>query len=276
MVQCASVRKKGSTEQCTVNALKGLVLCGRHARCKHAVLWAALHEKQHSKIAKIQALARGWLLRRRLYIAGPSVLTRKSLTNDEDLETCEEASKEDPFTYFSFEERGKIWWFHFPTLWKWSMRLMEPTNPYTKVPLSIDTRKRMRAMWSYNFRHKLSLPKEADNYAERLHMRCHIVCQIFEECGFGNVHPHTFLHMRKNEFQTMFRLLKDDIAIVFPETSRVRRFVNHHCTKMIQQAYGCQPNIYILYSVYVLSTMLVYPKDPYILAFTTLSAVYRS
>jgi hypothetical protein len=97
--------------------LKGHTLCGTHARAKNVTLWAEAHKGNTSGLRKAQGLIRGWLVRRRLRYAGPGVLCRKNLANDEDLETCEESSKEHPFDYFAFEENGKVWWFHFPTLW---------------------------------------------------------------------------------------------------------------------------------------------------------------
>ena len=88
-MQCASVRKKGSTDQCTARSLRGLTLCGRHAKCKTITLWADVHKKRGDGMIKTQALVRGWLLRKRLALGGPGVLSRKQTTNDEDLVSYE-------------------------------------------------------------------------------------------------------------------------------------------------------------------------------------------
>ncbi len=276
MTTCASVKKKGSTEQCTAKALTGHTLCGTHARSKNVVLWLDVHKNTTSKVQKFQAIVRGWLLRRRLRYAGPGVLCRKNLANDEDLETCEEATKEHPLEYFAFEESGKIWWFHFPTIWKWCLRSHEPTNPYTKVPLTMETRKRLRAIWSYQLRHRLSLPKEPTTFPERLAGRWNIICQLFADNGFGTIHPNTFAHMAKLDYAVVFRFLRDDMEIVFPQNNKTKRFVVAQCNRMIHNTYVVQSDIFILNASYVIMGILLYPKDPYILAFTVLSALYRT
>ena len=276
MTTCASIKKKGSFEQCSAKTLMGHTLCGTHARSKNVILWTEIHKEHSPRLIKAQKLVRGWLVRRRLRYAGPGVLCRKNLANDEDLETCEEASKESPFNYFSFEENNKIWWFHFHTLWKWCLRSAEPTNPYTKVPLSLDTRKRLRILWSHRFRLKTGpLPYEPSTFPDSLLGRWNIICQIFADYGFGTIDPNVFLHFKRNDYNVVFRFLQDDMSIVFPASSRTRRFVLTQCDRMIMNINLIRPEIYILNSAYVIMVMLMYPKDPYILAFTILSALYR-
>ena len=275
MASCASIKKKGSVEQCPTKALVGHTLCGRHARAKHVTLWSEFHKDRSQSLVRFQAIVRGWLVRRRLRYGGVGVLCRKNLANDEDLETCEEASKEDPFQYFAFEENGKVWWFHFPTLWKWCLRSSQPTNPYTKVALTSDTRKRLRAMWGYYQRYKLSRPEEPSAFGERLVGRWNIICQLFADNGFGNIDPRMFLHMGKNQYAVIFRFLRDDMEMVYSKNNKTKDFVVRHCNRMIHNAHLVQSNIYILNGAYTLMSMLIYPKDPYILAFTVLSALYR-
>ena len=275
MTTCASIKKKGSLEQCLAKPLVGHTLCGRHARAKYITLWADIHKNKTSKIEKLQALIRGWLIRRRLHYSGPGVLSRKNLANDEDLETCEEFSKEYPLDYFAFEENGKIWWFHFPTLWKWCLRSSQPTNPYTKVLLTQDTRKRIRSVWSYRFRNKLPLPEEPSAFPDRITGRWNIICQLFSDYGFGNIDPRMFVGMSKSQYHVVFRFLRDDMEIVYPSSNVTKLFVIKQCNRMIHNINLVQSNIYVLNSAYVIMVMLLYPKDPYILAFSVLSALYR-
>lgn len=274
-LRCASVKKKGSTEQCSAMVLKGHTLCGTHARAKYVTLWTEAHNDKTLSLRKAQALVRGWLIRKRLKYSGPGVLKRSDLANNEDLETCEEASREHPFEYFAFEENGKVWWFHFATIWKWCLRSADPTNPYTKVPLTAETRKRLRAMWAYKFRHKLPLPEEPTIFSERLAARWNIICQLFADYGFGNINPNIFTRMGKMEYSVMFRFLRDDMEIAFSNSSKTKRFVLAQCNRMIGNAHVVQSNIYILNSAYILMVLLMHPKDPYVLAFTLLSALYR-
>ena len=275
MVLCASVKKKGSLDQCTAKALAGHTLCGNHARCKHVTLWAAVNKPKEDSIVRIQRHVRGWLLRCRLKRCGPGVLCRKNLANDEDLETCEESSKQDPFDYFAFEESGKIWWFDFNTLWRWCLRSQEPTNPYTKVPLSVETRKRLRATWSYQLRHNLPLPAESVQYLDRFVGRWNIICQLFADHGFGNIHADTFCRLRKAEMLVAYQFLQSDMNVVLNPKTRTHRFVMARTEIVIRNARTIEPNRFVLIAAHELMKMLLYPKDPYILAFTVLSALYR-
>ena len=275
MATCASVKKKGSTEQCSAKPLMGHTLCGIHARSKSIVLWVDVYKDKIVLLQKIQAHVRGWLVRKRLSYSGPGVLSRKDLANDEDLETCEESSREHPFDYFGFDEGGKTWWFHFPTIWKWCIRTSNPTNPYTKVPLSQETRKRLRSAWGHRFRHKIKLPEEPTVFGERLLGRWNIICQLFADHGFGDIDPRMFLRMGKNEYSIMFRFLRDDIEVALSDSNKTKQLVLSQCNRMIRNAHVVQSNIYILNSAYILMVLLLHPKDPYILAFTVLSALYR-
>lgn len=279
-MQCVSVRKKGSLDQCSASAIRGLNVCGRHARTKpeNLVLWSTANKSKSQLVVKLQALVRGWLLRRRLKLGGPGVLSRKNLANGEDLETFDSADKVDPFDYFAFEENGKIWWFRFPTIWKWYACTIKPTNPYTKVPLSSDTGKRLRSFWSYVIRRTdVEPPAERRVLVERIQDRWNILCHMFEENGFGDFNPGMFYRMSPRDYVTFFRLVRDDLPIVFPEKSKTRRICHHCCSRLIRQgerSYGLVAT-YTLQATYGLLRMSMEPKDPYVLCFTFLSALYR-
>ena len=275
MALCSSVRKKGSTMQCGAKPLKGHTLCGTHARSKRVTLWSELYLGKADGLVKFQANVRRWLVQRRLALAGPGVLCRKNLTNTEDLETCEESDREHPMTYFAFEENGKIWWFHFPTLWKWSIRSFEPTNPYTKTPLSYATRKRLRAMWSYNRRRNLDIPAEPNTLEDRIRCRWNVICQMFVDNGFGDIDPRIFTHLLKPDYIAVFRMLRSDLEIVFTESSAIRKFANGLIKRLLSAAHVLPPAVFCLHASYILQLILMFPKDPYVLSFTTLSALYR-
>jgi hypothetical protein len=274
-MQCASVRKKGSEDQCPAKCLRGMVVCGRHARCKTITLWADIHKKKGDGMLRVQALVRGWLVRRRLLLAGPGVLSRKQTTNDEDLVSYESKENVHPFAYFAFTENGKVWWFEFSTLWKWCARSNEPVNPYTKVPIDNETLKRLHASWSYRYRHKLGLPDEPTNTQDRLHVRWNILCALFSNYGFGPVEPRVFEEMTKLQYYTMFRFIHDDIEIVMSDRDPYKQFILRMCVRAQQCVHALQTDLYILQSTYTLMILLLRLKDPYILAFTVLSALYR-
>lgn len=275
MVRCAAVRKRGSLSQCEAAALRGHALCGRHARCKAPVLWADLHRSRGTTVENIQALARGWLVRRRLALAGPGVLSRKGLGNDEDLFTCEVKDKQHPLEYFAFEDNGKIWWFDFPTFWQWCSRTYVPINPYTNTPLSSEVRKRLRELWYTRLHLRIQLPTEAPTYIERLQQRWNILSQTFRDNGFEDVHPAHFLDLSKSDYLSMFVLLEPDIETVFPETDPFRRRAVLLCKRGKSSAVALQSNQYILQSAYTLMILLGLHKDPYTMAFSILSAIFR-
>lgn len=269
-MECSAVRKIGSLERCSAKCIKGHEFCGRHMRSKHVVLWRDANKSRSQKIARAQGLVRGWLLRKRLALGGPGVLCRRDLANDEDLETCEESAKEHPYNYFGFEEAGKIWWFSFPTIWKWCLR--NPTNPYTKVSLSADTRKRLREMWYFHKRHRLPLPASPPTFQDRLHGYWNIILQTFDDYGFGDIHPNIVNQLTKQQYMVMFRMIREDIPVTM-RNSKAREKVDYHLRLALN--YSAPMNNYILFAAYTLMITLMIPKQPYELAFTVLSALYR-
>lgn len=269
MNRCASVRKRGSQEQCLLRPLPNHSLCGRHARAKTPVLWATLHASRRSGVVRIQALVRGWLVRHRLRLAGPGVLRRSGLANDEELFTCESKDRYDPLSYFAFEEAGKIWWFDFANLWRWCVRSHVPVNPYTKVPLSTETRQRLREIW------RRTRPPESSVYEERLLYRWNVLVQIFLDNGFTDLHPQQFLSFTRADLLSMFLLLHQDLLIVLRESDPHRETLLRYCRRGMSVSDAVRSPQYILQSAYILLWMLSIPKEPYTLVFTILSALYR-
>lgn len=269
MATCASVRKKGSLDQCPSRPLVGHILCGTHARCKTVTLWASVNASKVSAAVRIQAFVRGCLLRRRLALGGPGVLCRAEVANTEDLDTCEVA---DPFSYFGFRENGKLWWFDFATLWKWAQTSVEPTNPYTRTPLDMETRKRLHRMWSVRRRRRESIPTDPVRFQDRLRARWTVTCQLFAENGLGTLNPEVFLDLTKNDYIVMFRMLRADLQTALPETSKHALHLLHRC---LLTAWTLPPAHFILQGSYAILTMLLHAKDPFPLAFYVLAALYR-
>lgn len=275
MSRCAAVRRRGTTEPCPTNALRGHTLCGRHARMRSPVLWRdAAGATRTTTIAKCQALVRGWLVRKRLSYAGTGVLRRADVSNDEDIITCAEKDKVHPFDFFSFEENGKVWWFEFAGLWTWCIR--NPINPYTKVPLSSDTRKRLRTVWGYKRRHREELPPESPHYLERLCHRLNILSQHFEDYGFTEVHAENFIRFSKADYITLFVLLQRDIETVIPPSDPFRLRISRLCTNRTHVAHALENTQFVLQCVSLLLHIVTLYKDPYVITFSILSAFYRA
>lgn len=242
---------------------------------KVPVLWTDAMRARTPPIVKVQALIRGWLVRTRLRIAGPGVLCRKNLANTEELVTCESKDREHPMTYFAFEENGKVWWFTFETIWRWARQSHEPVNPYTRVPLSADTRKRLRGIWAYMQHHYILPPDEDAEYARRLRYRWNILTQVFTDNGFVDVHPLSFTEMTPSEYRTMFVFLERDIQVVMSDKDPFKARALRVCRRGIEANARISATLYSLWSAYALMLLLTLHKDPYSMTFMVLSALYR-
>lgn len=265
MATCASVRKKGSTDQCRCRALVGHTLCGVHARCKVVTLWATVNSAKVDAVIHLQSVVRGWLVRRRLALAGPGVLRRATVANSEDLETCEVA---DPMSYFGFQENGKLWWFDFATIWKWAQTSVEPTNPYTRTPLDTETRKRLHRMWSIRRRRRETIPVDPPRFQDRLRVRWTVICQIIAEQNLQVLRPELFLELTRGDYVGLFRRLRTELQGQYPHALHLI----HRC---LLSAWSLPPNQFILQASYVLMAILLHAKDPFPLAFHVLVGLYR-
>jgi len=276
MNRCTAVRRKGSNEPCPVSALRGHTLCGRHARMRNPVLWVDANRSRISPIVKIQACVRGWLIRKRLSYAGFGVLRRKDLANDEDIISYADKDRVHPMDYFSFEENGKFWWFEFSSLWTWCMRNEEPINPYTKIPLNSETRKRLRTIWGYKRRHREETPPESQVYEERLRHRLNILTQHFADYGFVGIHTDFFMRFSKADYITMFVLLQRDIETVIPPSDPFRIRMSRLCGNRTYVAHALQNNQFNLQCLSLLLYIITLYRDPYVITFSILSAAYRA
>jgi len=268
-LKCASVKKKHSTEACTANAVTGHTLCGRHIRVKSVTLWKDVHMQEIKGLIKCQAVWKGWRIRRMIKLAGPGAMKRSVCTNDEDVCTCLEKERESPLNYFGLEENGKVWWFSFATLWDWSTRSIEPSNPYTKVPLTEDTLYRLRKLYLLRRRYRMDLPPEIKTLNERMTRRWTTLCQIFRSHGFADVHPLNFVDIDRHGFRMIFRLLHDDLAAMNPKPYRLLEY----CARGLRHSEMVTYN-YMLMSTTLLHALLM-ESNSYEIVFQLMSAIYR-
>lgn len=268
MQRCASVRKKGSLDPCPVPCLRGHTLCGRHARCKTPVLWVNVHQSRHSGLVRAQALIRGHLVRARLALAGPGVLRRSGLANDEDLATMTETRRIPPFDYVSFEENGKVWAFEFPTLFAWVLRSEVPANPYTKVPLTTETRRRLFQLWVARVRSRQSSPLA---FTES----CRFLGHIFQDNGFADIGTTSFADLPKVTWIRFYRVLQQELLTLYPVDNLVRRRGIILCRRMEHFAPITGSSQYCQISTATLLRLLTVPPNPYLVCFSVLSCFYR-
>jgi len=212
---------------------------------------------------------RGHLVRRRLALGGPGVLRRSGLANDEDLVTMNEMTRIPPFDYVGFTENGKTWGFEFSTLFAWSVRSEAPLNPYTKVPLSSETRKRMFRMWVDRVRHH-QLPG-ALSFSET----CCFLAQIFQDNGFADVGARSFLEVSKTTWIRFFRTLQQELLAMLPETSLLRRRGILTCRRMEHFFHTLGSAVFCQIAVTNLLRLMTIPTEPYLFCFSVLSCFFR-
>ena len=264
MNQCMAVKRRGSTQQCPHSAMKGVTLCRRHMRSRNPEMWATVHKT--APVVRLQALARGWVVRNKLRLRGPGALQRKGLVNDEDLFTCESRDRKHPMEYFSFEEAGRIYWFDQISLWQWCNRSVEPVNPYTKLPIPFEARKRLRLLCMTRNSLKFAFTTTEE---EKWLWRWNVLAQIFRENGFIDSHPMQFSNFEPGDHRAMFVLLERDLQVVLPEKDIYRGRLLNLCRWGQGRADDAvRTGSTLLY-------MLSIPKDPYILVFSILAAYMR-
>jgi hypothetical protein len=274
-MRCTAIKNKTSITQCAAQSVFGKTLCGRHIRSKNVTLWEVVNAARFQKLGRFQAIFRGRRVRNFLKLAGPGVLCRNNLANDEDVATCNEKDQVHPFNYFAFEENGKVWWFEFNSIWTWCSKSTHPTNPYTKTELTTDTRKRLHAAWGARVSKRMELPKEPAAYNECITGRWNIICQIFADHGFVDIHPGHFSNLRSKDYYHMFSLLHYDLLSHPTENAPRLSWLRHRMRWMKRNVVKNYQGV--LYATHNLLTMVAVPRDDkiYNLIFHTLSALYR-
>jgi hypothetical protein len=268
MNRCLAVKKKGSTQQCLSHPLKGHTLCGTHARAKTVQLWKDV-QVADPRIILCQSIARKWAVLHRLRFGGPGVLKRKGLANDDELVSGEESNRQHPFEYFAFTENGKIWWFDFGTMWTWSLKSLNPSNPYTKVVLDKETRQRLREFWAYRTRHSMKIPSEPENVDERFDTRLHFLCQTFIDHGFIDIEPRQLARLSKQSHMTMWKFLLEDVE---NNGGLLRTWCRYMLARQITTSNSLT---YVINSLRILMRYVTEKKEAYCTVFSVMSAIYR-
>lgn len=270
MQTCMAV-KNLSFERCSSKALQGLPFCNRHARVRSPVLWINTLRVHEPKVIRAQAYIRGWIVRLRLRLAGPGVLSRKNLMNDEELITMTTKDRQSPLDFISFEEQGKVWWFSFNSLWKWCSQSPEPINPYTNVTIDSDTMKRMYELHYFKQRHHELLPS-IPPIDKQLNQLCH----LFHMNGFLDVQPSELMQYQRSEYISIFMVLIRDLQFTLPTEDPLRPLVLDLCRHMHDaRVIALSGSAYVLYSCSTLQSLIGLYKNPYTVVFLILSALYR-
>jgi hypothetical protein len=227
MNTCLSCKNKTSNERCKSKSINGLTMCGHHIKSKTPRLWHIVNNLD-AKATLLSRMWRGHSVRIRLKHAGPGVLKRSICHNEEELVSAEPKSSQHPFEYFAFEEGGKVWWFDVKSILSCLSSSLTPTNPYTRQPLSIETRRRLRTVYVYRMRHNLpvlfSVPKRT--FYEIIDLYWLRTCQVLHENGFEDVNPSLFSRFTKSEYQVFLSyIVRDMIAIANDHPPCLLRYV---------------------------------------------------
>jgi len=227
MVLCSSCKNKTSPEQCPSQAMKGLLFCGKHAKTKVKRLWADVNNGNQKAIF-IQKIWRGYFIRHRLKLAGEGVLKRLDCHNTEELVTLDDKTKVSPLNYFSFREAEKLWWFDVRSLYHILKRSTRPENPYTRQPLTIETRRRLRNVC--RIRKKLDIPNYhdvplPDTFADLVNEKWLTICQMIEENGFFDMNHLMFSSLNRSQLYVLINLIQMDMVAFATEHSiRSKRY----------------------------------------------------
>ena len=219
---CASCKNKTSPEQCSSNALKGLLFCGKHLKMKKKRLWADQFESKKQVII-IQKIWRGFFVRKCLKLCGEGVLKRSLCHNDDDLITTESKTAVHPFNYFSITEADKIYWFDVRSIHQWVRN--NSTNPYTRQPINLVDRARLRELCIMRRRMHLVNLHLADSSVSA---KWKEICQIIEENGFFDMDPLFFESLTKTSLHDFLMIMMQDLvayASEHPKTSRRHIYV---------------------------------------------------
>lgn len=275
---CEACRRKGSKDRCPNKSLVGLRFCGKHVKSKKVSIWSEVNDLKTPAI-KITKIWRGYSIRKRLDLAGPGVLNRKICHNDEELVSMEEKTQLHPLEYFSFKENDKIWWFDIRSILSCFRTNLIPSNPYTRKPLDLETRHRLRELYKFRLRHKLptyheaSQKKTVNDLIEYQWMR---VCQNLHENGFeGDITPRTICSLSKTQlFLAMTYFLRDATELIY---ERPKCLTRRKYLRRIERDYYFffqAPSAHLLFSTLLLS-IFNDTVEPYPYAFIFMSSLFR-
>lgn len=279
--KCVSCKNKNSKDRCPNSALAGIRFCGVHSKIKNPRLWIDVNNV-NSKIVLISKIWRGYITRKSLELAGPGVLKRSVCNNADEIMSFEPITKVDPLDYFGFEENGKVYGFHICSILDILNRANNPQNPYTRQPLDIQIRKRIREVYGYRIRSKLPTHHEDSGLIgieNILTNRWLQLSQIIEENGFYNLNSNLFLGLNKSQLYIFLNMILNDTKTWAAEHvgKKSSRFIFCFWIKSVLNKHSSSQSVqeYSFYVSTILLTILYNTVDPYAFSFIIMSALYR-
>jgi len=230
-MNCIACRNVDSKERCPAKALNSLLFCGRHAKSKNVRLWTEVNNV-NEKVTTIQKIWRGYLYRKWIQQCGPGCLKRSLCHNEEELVTMDDKHRVYPLDYCSFEEDGKIWWFDIRSAYSILIGNLHPLNPYTRNPIPIEARKRIREIcfrrrkFGFELYHENPKPIPKNQLME---MSWIFISQTLEENGFENIHPNILDSMSIEQYYVFLSMFLKDLKALPSEKikkeSRIYRYI---------------------------------------------------
>lgn len=281
MVLCASCKNKTSLDQCTSLALKGLLFCGKHIKSKHKRIWANLNGN-NGKACMIQKYWRRHFIRTKLKLAGPGALNRRDCHNTEELVTMDSKTEVHPLDYFAFTEAGKLYWFDIRSLNQYVRNTLRPLNPYTRQPIPLEVRKRLRNLCQIRKRQgifNLHAEPVYEDCSERTDRKWLEMCQIIEENGFEDMNHLLFASLNKTQLYIFMNLIYIDLIAYAAEhkTPVCRKkyvmWIKTLISKFSKFKYGSVQASYN--AARAILSILNDSSEPYTLCFIIISAVVR-
>ena len=273
-----SCKNKTSNDRCGSPRIPGLTMCGRHIKTATPRLWHVVNGVD-SRVTLISKMWRGHAVRTLLRRAGPGVLKRAVCHNEEELVTMDSKDKYDPFDFFSFQEGGKIWWFDARSIIACLHSSLHPLNPYTRQPLTTETRRRIRDVYKYRLHNHIPTVHSPDTYnLQDIVDRCWLcVCQVLYENGFEDAEPRLFARLSKSDLAILMGYLVVDMRILAEEHPKSSKRHRYHAIlkRELSVSFGTSSRTIQLQISSLLARLLHDMVDVYPFCFLVMSALYR-
>jgi len=282
MVSCFCCKSKLSLLRCPNPPLNGSLYCGLHVRVKNPRLWAVAN-KLEEKLELIVKIWRGYIVRKRIRLAGPGVLNRSKCINDEDVGTLDEKEKVHPFDYFGYEEDGKLYWGDVKSMISILNSAIIPLNPYTRHEISNEARKRLREIYRYRIRNKLQVEYDTVNLdmLDAIRSRRWLqISQIIYEHDLGHINPIHFEALSRNDLGQFITCILEEIhpwALAHGSNPHSKRYKYYTLLRYgIDRFYEITTTIQYSYIIStVIMHMLMDSNENFDISFMILTAFYK-
>lgn len=187
-----------------------------------------------------------------------------------------------PLDYFAFNEADKVYWFDVKSMVQNCMNTLKPTNPYTREPLSVETRQRLRKLSIkriYNGIQNVHTDLSSMSGDEIIDMLWMNVCQIIEENGFFDMSIEYFTGLNRTQLYVFNQLIHTDLIAWAAEhktrMSRRRRYIGWIHRVIHEHQKGAHERYLSYITAKSLLSMLNDYPEQYPLCFIIMSAIHR-